>query len=159
MSADIDALAVAVQAQLNDPSRSWNGDFTATVGKTPQYTIAQLAELQVHVLPFGLRYETKSRGIDDVDLILEVSFQKKADKKPATGEDEPLINMGDELVALEKTIVQFLRTRANMVPPTYPTAYLKKTELVPLYDQGILTKERRFAGVLRLIYGEQVETE
>lgn len=159
MSADIDALAVAVKDQLNDAARSWAGQFTATVGKAPQYTIAQLADLQVHVLPFGESYQTKARAIDDVELILEVSFQKKADKKPATGDDTPLITLGNDLVALEKTIVQFLRCTANRKPPTYTAAHLKRTELVPLYDQSLLTKERRFAGVLRLTYSELVETE
>lgn len=159
MSADIDALAVAVTAQLNDPARTWAGQFTATVGKTPQYTIEQLAALQVHVLPFGESDETKARGIDETSLILEVSFQKKADRKPATGPDTPLIEMGVALVLLEKNVKQFLRKTSNRKPPTYSSAFLKKTQLVPLYDAGILTKERRFVGVLRLTYTELVETD
>lgn len=159
MSADIDALAFAVAAQLNDPARTWNGEFTATVGKTPQYTIPELANLQVHVLPFGENDETKARGIDETSLILEVCFQKKAAAKPATGPDVPLIEMGDALIALEKNVKQFLRKTSNRKPPTYVAAHLKRTELAPLYDANLLTKERRFVGVLRLIYGEFVEID
>lgn len=158
MSADIDALAVAVAGQLNDPGRAWTGTFTATVGKTPTYTIEELATLRVHVLPFGESDETKARGIDRTELILEVSFQKAAGPQPESGPDTPLIELGDQMVALEKNVKQFLRQTGNRKPPTYTAAHLKRTELVPLYDAITLTEERRFIGVLRLIYEEFVET-
>lgn len=159
MSADIDALATAVAAQLNDAARPWHALFTATVSKTPNYTIQDLAELKVTVLPFGETYDTKQRGIDDVGLILEIAFQKKADKKPATGADTPLLNIGTELVALERDVLQFLRLKANRKPPTYTAAHLTRSELLPLYDSNVLTHERRFVGVLRLTYQEFVETD
>lgn len=159
MSADIDALATAVGAQLNDPARTWAGQFTATIGKTPDYTIEGLATLKVHVLPFGESDETTARAIDRTTLILEVAFQQTAAVRPEAGPDTPLIELGNALVLLEKNVKQFLRKTANRQPPTYPAAYLIKTELVPLYDAGILSKERRFAGVLRLRYQEFVETD
>lgn len=159
MSADIDALAVAVQAQLNDAARPWAGQFTATVGKTPQYTIKELADLQVHILPFGMTFETKARAIDEVQMTLEISFQKKTEIRPASGPDEPNIDTGDELVLLAKQVIQFLRVRANRRPPTYTAAELHKSEIVALYDVSLLTAKRQFANQIRLTYRELVETE
>lgn len=158
MSADIDALAAAVAAQLNDPARPWAGQFVATVGKTPHYTPQELSTLKVHVLPFGITYDTQQRGVDAARMILEVAFNRHAENKPASGEDIPLTTLGSSLVALERSVIDFLRARANRRPPNYSVAQLETTELRPLYDAEILRNQRRFVGVIRLTYLELVET-
>lgn len=152
MAADIDELADAVAAMLNDDGTDWHDEFTAEVRSAPVFETEALSELQVVVMPFGEEWKSLTRGTDTVTMRVDVGFQKRAGAMPASGED-PVELLAVSLRRLVKNVNRYLRLLLNRKPATYQAAWLEKS-VVELYDSQSIRDDRTFRGNIQLFYRE-----
>lgn len=107
------AIADAVVAQLN--SAEFSLPFVAVRSLLPEYSIAELAELRVTVVPPRVEITRETRASQQFDVDLSIGVQKAvADIAPAT--IEPLLALAEEIAAhfdagaLGETDARWLRT-------------------------------------------------
>lgn len=154
MAADIDELATALAAQINDASRSWHGTFTAVVSDRPIFSTEAIETLQVCILPYGEKWQNQTRGSDKLRMRVDIQFLQRAGRMPSSGVD-PVIAMRVSLRALVRTVHLWIRKIANRVVPTYPTALLMES-VVEVQDPDAPNHERDFMGQIQLFYEETV---
>ena len=132
-------IADAVVQQLN--SHEFSVAFTAERHYSPQYSLAELEELKVSVVPKGIEIAPHSRNSLLKTVHVDIGVQKKLDSTS----NESL----DTLLALVDEIASFLTGR-NL--DTDPKATWSKTENDPIYAQEHLVQFRQFTSVVTLSY-------
>lgn len=113
----------------------------ATRSYAPRYTLEELAELKVTVIPPGGRLERSSRATAQGDWVLAVGVQKRTDGTDAEA---------DELMLLAQEIATFLLAQDLDLTAHEAdgTAHAVTVEFDPLYDPSLLREERTFTSVL-----------
>jgi hypothetical protein len=167
MAANIDELCDAIRDQIN--GETWSPAVTAEVDDTPIFTVSELDDLHLTIIPFSIAWEDHTRADDKLIHTIELHFQQKGLPPPSPPAVDPMAAMARNLRKLQSTIVHWLRKIENRRPPTYTEAILidahskapmqpvkSATEHRPLYDMQLLAKERMFWGVVRLNYVEHV---
>ena len=145
----IDALCTAVRDQLN--AETFSPVFMVVIDDAPEFDIEDLNTLKVTMMPFGADFDPVTRSHDRQRFVIDIAFQRHAPARPASGAD-PIVAMSLEIRNLQQTVANWLSVRTRRIPPTYQTAKLMKIDQMPLYDAGLLRKERVYVGVMRLTY-------
>lgn len=129
-------IADAVVALLNEGDFSM--EFTAERNYSPLFSLSELADIQVVVVPKGLQISPVSRGQIQKTVQVDIGVMKKL-----TDSDEM-----DDLLALVEEIVDYM-TRLNL---DTPAATWSETANEPVYAQEHLAQFRQFTSVITLTY-------
>jgi hypothetical protein len=134
--------ADAVTAELNAaPAGTFDPTFTAVRRVLPEFELADLAELQVSVVPKAVEINGSTRGASQYDLQVDIGVQKKLGKDLDT-EVATLCGLMDQIAA-------FLRKRPLAA---VPGAAWVQTGNDPVYAPEHLAEQRVFTGVLTVTY-------
>jgi hypothetical protein len=134
MAATILTIADALVTSLNGASfTSPYASLSATRSYTPRYTLEELANLKVTVVPPGMGLDLIARAEALGDFQIAVGVQKRTDGSRAAV---------DALVLLVEEIARHCLTL------DLGDAHAVSVATDPLYDAGLLREERTFTGVV-----------
>jgi len=132
-------IADAVTSELN--GETFSQAFTAERKVLPEFDLADLAELQVTVVPKGVEISRADRAHGQYDVQVDIGVQKKIGSD-VDAEVTDLLGLVDE-------IADFLcrRTLASA-----PWAVWLRTSNEPIYAPEHLAEKRLFTSVLTVTY-------
>lgn len=138
-------IADAVTAELAAaPAGVFNLEFTPVRRVLPSFDLAELAELQVSIVPRSAQTTGASRSLAQHDIQIDIGIQQKL---PA-GSKQPDADVAPLLELVER-IGMYLQRR----PLTgLPWAVWVRSANDPLYAPEHLTEQRVFTSVLTLTY-------
>ena len=140
MTGALQDVADGVVTDLN--AGSWSQSFTAARVALPEFTVPDLATLQVPVAIRSTSQErlTRTRVIDVVEI--DIGVMKKIDVTGSIGKADvdPFVTLVDEIAEY------FFTTRLSGFPTALPTVSTPD----PVYDQEYLEKKRAFFAIVRL---------
>ena len=132
-------LADVVAFELND--EEWSLEFAARRLYRPRFEVADLARLQVSVVPRSLVIEAASRATDSRQYQIDVAVQQKLNDETAE-EIDPLLKLVDEIA----------RHFWSWRPPSMPGAICIKVANDPVYAVEHLDELRCFTSILTLSF-------
>ncbi len=132
------AVAQAVTDALNDEGNEFSMPFTAQRMALPLFTLEEMKDLRVTVVPREIARSILDRARDEEEVRVDVAVQKKV-ASAAVAEVDPLL-------ALVQEISDFLNRRAM------GTAMWKGTENKPVYAPEHLHEKQQFTSVLTVTY-------
>ena len=148
-----DQLADAIVAQIN--GNTFSPAFVLQRADAPLFSMPELSQLVVTLIPQEITQETSTRGHDKIIYTVEIGFQRKAPPRPQSGED-PILRMTKEIRQLQQDVLNWLSHRSRRRPPNYANAMLMKLSMSPPFVADMLRDHRHYLGVLRLTYEETV---
>jgi hypothetical protein len=131
-------IAEAVRAEL--ATGRFSKAFAPTRGYAPQKDLAEMAELQVTVVPRAVEEEIVSRSSLRCSYSIDVAVQQKIDTSTNA--------QADELMALVEEIKEFFRLR----PLASFGAYWQGTECDPIYSPQHWRELGQFTSVITLTF-------
>ena len=136
-------IADALVAALN--AAPFSLPFEAVRRYRPEYTLAELAELRVTVVPKGYAAEMADRSRDEEDIQIDVAVQKKL------GSSDGRIDQAaaDSLMRL---VGEIRRATRRLRLATTPPAIRVKTENVPIYSPEHMETKGVFTSVLTITF-------
>lgn len=145
-----DALVAAINsATFSHPYAA----ITAIRSYAPRYTLEELTELKVTVIPPGAQYELTSRSQAQADFLLAIGIQQRTD-----GSDETT----DQLILLAEEMAAFVLDldfdlEADGDGEGEGVAHATAVEFEPFYDPGLLREERTFSSVLVITFTKVID--
>jgi len=119
---------------------SYSDSFTAERAIVPEYSLKDIADLTVCVLPVGMSIETIRRGNDANVLNIDVLVLKKLDCSTTATRDSEIDDM--------MVIMEELADRIRVYTPA-ASGSLMSSEFMPIYDPEYLETYNGFFGVIR----------
>jgi hypothetical protein len=139
----IAALADAVAAHIN--AGTFSQPLTATRMFQPAFTLEDLKDLRVSVVPRTLQMSPVTRDSLAIEYVVDVGVQKKL---PADNADAVI----DELLTLVETIAEHLRFKRL---ESFPDAAWVGISNEPVVSSEALEQHRVFTSVLSVTYRER----
>lgn len=139
----IAALADAVAAHVS--AGSYGQPVTAVRMYQPAFTLEDLKDLRVSVVPRTLQMSPVTRDSLAIEYVIDVGVQKKL---PAEGADAAI----DELLVLVEAIADHLRFQRL---PGFPDAAWVGISNEPVVSSDALEQHRVFTSVLSVTYRER----
>ena len=136
------SIADAVVTELN--GHAFSQGFTATRAVLPSYTLADLEDLTITVVPKGVEISKATRARFANDIQVDIGVQKKIETNAET-EAVALLPLVDEIVA-------FMSGRAL---EGAPGASWVAIENDPIYSPSHLVSQRVFMSVVTCTYRVQ----
>jgi hypothetical protein len=137
--AEIVAVAEAVKDALN--AGTFSQPVTAERKYLPLFTLPDMKDLHVTVVPKGVTVSSLGRNRNQYDYQVDVAVQKKlADEGPSDV---------DPLMSLVEEVADFFRLKRLA---GYPNAVWARTENAPVYDPEHLKELRQFTSLLTFTF-------
>lgn len=135
-------IAEAVVTELaSAPGSTFSPAFTSRRMLLPRFTLDELAELHVTVVPRSVEITNATRQASQHDVTVDICIQKRLATKDIDTEIEPLAELVDEIAA-------YLARRPLASIP----AVWVKTANDPIYGEEHLADDRVFTSLLTIIY-------
>ena len=135
-------IADAVAAELNAaPAGAFDPGFTAVRPVLPEFTLAELADFRVAVVPRSLEFAGSTRSSQQVEIAIHIGGMKKL------GTD--LDGEVTALVALVEQIATYLASRR--LRNAADAAWVRMAN-DPIYSPQHLASQRTFTSVLTVTY-------
>ncbi|MCC7350213.1 MAG: hypothetical protein IT446_06555 [Phycisphaerales bacterium] len=135
-------IADAVVGELNAaPPGTFSPAFTAVRRALPEYTLSDLADLKVTVVPRGVEIVGSTRSTSQFDWQVDIGVQKKL------GTD-----LDAEVTTLCKVATQIADYLRRRTLSGVPDAVWVRMKNDPVYAPDHLADQRAFIGVLTVTY-------
>jgi len=134
-------IADAVVAALNDGQQV----FTAHRRVRPSFELADLADLQVTVVPKALETSTASRSLSQYDVQVDIGIQKKL---PAGADEDVEV---PTMCGLVEEVADFLKGK-RLEGTGWSASWVRPAVNDPVYSTEHLAEKRVFTSVLTLTY-------
>lgn len=141
MSLTIDIADVVTHELNTAPDETFLKEFTATRTVMPEYSLADLSELKVAVVPKAIDISGATRSVSQHDVSVDIGIQQKV-----SGDLEQCVC---ELSDLVQQTAEYLQKRP-LANANY--AVWVRTQNDPVYSPEHLFTKRVFTSVLTLTY-------
>jgi len=138
-------IADAVVAVLNGDDADFSQAFDAQRRVRPSVELADLADLQVTVVPKGFEVSIASRSLSQYDVQVDVGIQKKL----AAGADED--TEVPVMCGLVEEVADFLKGK-RLEWTGWSASWVRPAVNEPVYSTEHLAEKRVFTSVLTLTY-------